>query len=130
MTAPDQTATSLLGKEQCPGHLTWSAFGASYPDSACSSALDWSDCDYTPVAELCDADDDYRPKGVPCPFCDPKGFTEYEFAEATALWASDESPVLAGTEIHYHDGRSLTWTATHPERGEETVLMRQMEEES
>ena len=121
MTAVNETPT-----EKCPGHLEWSAFGAWYPDTACSTALDWTGSVEPGTPTLCDADDDYRPKDIPCPFCDPEGFTQYQFAEATPLWATDESPVPAGTEIHYHDGKALTWTARHPERGEEAVLMREM----
>lgn len=73
--------TTLPGREECPGQLIWSAFGARYPDSVCSSALDWTGCDYEPVATLCDADDDFRPKDVPCPFCNPVGFIDYEWGD-------------------------------------------------
>ncbi len=118
----------MPGQEPCPGHLAWSAFGASYPDSVCSSVLDWSGCDYTPVATLCDADDEFRPKDVPCPFCDPDGFIDYGWSvssgETVILWEVDERAVHPDTEIHFHDGQALWWTATHPDRGEERVLFR------
>lgn len=121
------------GKEACPGHLVWSAFGAAYPDSVCSSVLDWSECEYTPVATLCDADDDFVPKDVPCPFCDSEGFVEYQFGlsngETLALWEVDGLPVEPGTEIHFHDSENLWWSATHPVRGEEKVLMRKLNDE-
>jgi len=94
-------------------------------DTVCSSALDWSNCDHEPVATLCDADDDFQPKDVPCPFCDPEGFIEYGWGgpdEHRIVWAGDGSYVTADTEIHFHDGRALWWTATHPKRGEERVL--------
>ncbi|MGQ7313392.1 hypothetical protein ACUOFU_16925 [Microbacterium arabinogalactanolyticum] len=116
----------LPGKENCPGHLTWSAFGATYPDTVCASALTWPR-GYAAWG-LCDADDDLREKGIPCPFCDPDGFIEYEWSvsagETVILWASDEQAVHPDTEIHFHDGEALWWTATHPERGEERVLFR------
>jgi len=120
---------ALPGKEECPGHMLWSAFGASYPDTVCSTALDWSEVEGgMPGIQLCDADDDFRPKGDPCPFHDWNGFLQAEFhvddGETVVLWASDETPVAAGTEIHFHDGEALWWTATHPDRGEERVLMR------
>lgn len=124
------TATETLpGKEECPGQLVWSAFGARYMDTVCSSALDWSKAGHEPVATLCDADDDFRPKDVPCPFCDPAGFVGYEWGgpdEHTVLWASDETPVPDSTEIHFHDAEALWWTATHPTRGEERVLIRRI----
>lgn len=122
--------TSLLGKEACPGYLQWSAFGAGYPDSVCSSVLDWSEAGYEPAATLCDADDDFRPKDVPCPFCDPDGFIEYQWGvaggETVILWESDETAVHPDVEIHFHDADALWWTATHPERGEERVLFRSL----
>ena len=123
------TALTPDAREKCPGHLTWSAFGAPYPDSVCSTVLNWTGVREPASPTLCDADDDFRPKDIPCPFCDPAGFTDYQFSEATPLWATDETPVAQGTEIHYHDGQALTWTATHPDRGEETVLMREMEDD-
>lgn len=116
----------LPGREVCPGHFEWSAFGATYPDTVCSSALDW------PEGQngwgLCDADDDFREKDVPCPFCHSDSFIDWGWAvssgESVILWESDETAVHPGTEIHFHDGRALWWTATHPERGEERVLFR------
>lgn len=115
----------MIEVEKCPGHMAWSAFGAPYMDTACSSALDWSEAGYTPVAELCDADDDFRPRGIPCPFCDPEGFIEYQWgdrAEYAVHWADGSD---AGyPEIHFHDGEALWWSATHPERGEEPVTIR------
>lgn len=114
----------LPGREECPGNLTWSAFGATYPDTVCASVLTWAD-GYQ-GSGLCDADDDFRERDVPCPFCSPEAFIEYEWGEPQdylLLWASDESPA-DGVEIHFHDGQALWWTATHPERGEERVLIR------
>lgn len=116
----------LHGVEECPGELTWSAFGAHYPDTVCANALGWSDGEH-PGPVLCDADDEFRARDVPCPFCDPEGFTRHQWGEPeeyTMLWATDEQPVEPGTVLHFHDGPALWWTATHPERGEERVLMR------
>lgn len=118
--------TSVPGVEECPGFLEWSAFGASYQDTVCSSALDWTECDIAPAATLCDADDGFRPKDVPCPFCDVAGFTAYQFGTAgefVVLWESDQTVAPRDVEIHFHDARALWWSATHPERGEECVLI-------
>jgi len=117
---------TLPGREACPGNLQWSAFGASYPDTVCASVITWAD-GYKGHG-LCDADDDLREKDVPCPFCDPDCFIDYEWSvsggETVILWEQDERAVHPDTEIHFHDGDALWWTATHPERGEERVLFR------
>jgi len=130
MTAPDMITTKLPGKEACPGHLEWSAFGASYPDTVCASVIEWEG---EPGWGLCDADDDFRPRDMPCPFCDPDGFIDNHWAvsdfETVILWESDEMAVHPDTEIHFHDGKALWWTATHPERGEERVLFRSLMED-
>lgn len=116
----------LPGQEECPGHLTWSAFGATYPDTVCASALTWPDGHRG--YGLCDADADFREGDVPCPFCDPDSFIDYQWSvgtgETVILWETDEQAVHPDTEIHFHDGQALWWTATHPERGEERVLFR------
>lgn len=120
---------TISGKEDCPGYLQWSAFGARYMDTVCSSALEWQD-GYQAWG-LCDADDDFREKGVPCPFCDSAAFIEYVWGspeEYAVLWELDESPA-GGAEIHFHDGQALWWSATHPDRGEERVLIRRLEME-
>jgi len=64
---------------KCPGRfMKWSAFGATYPDTVCATALEWPDGAF-PGLVLCDLDDDGRARGeIPCPFCDPNGFNEYE----------------------------------------------------
>lgn len=119
---------TVPGKEECPGYLTWSAFGATYPDTVCASALDWGDLPY-PGETLCDADDEFRPKDIPCPFCDPKNFILFEWGESNEYevrWSTDHALAL-GAEIHFHDGEALWWTATHPTRGEERVLIHQVE---
>lgn len=101
---------TLPGREKCPGNLQWSAFGATYMDTVCASALT------------------FREGEIPCPFCDPDGFIEYQWhvgdGETVILWEHDEQAVHPDTEIHFHDGQALWWTATHPERGEERVLFR------
>jgi len=124
----ERLEAKLPGAEDCPGHLTWSAFGANYPDTVCASALEWEE-GYAAYG-LCDADDDFREKDVPCPFCDPDAFIEYQWSvssgEHVILWAADERAVAPETEIHFHDDTALWWTATHPERGEERVLFRSL----
>lgn len=66
------------GREQCPGQFAhWSAWGATYSDTFCASALTWPVGEF-PGHVLCDADDDLRPRGeIPCPACDPNGFNEW-----------------------------------------------------
>lgn len=113
----------------CPGNLQWSAYGAGYPDTVCASILNWTNSRY-PGLYLCDADDDFRPNGdIPCPFCDSEGFQGYlgwKDGHHVLLWAADETPVPEGTPVRFHDGDALTCTATHPERGEEKVLAREL----
>lgn len=117
---------TLPGREKCPGNLQWSAFGATYMDTVCASALTWPEGQQG--YGLCDADADFREGEIPCPFCDPNGFIEYQWhvgdGETVILWERDEHAVHPDTEIHFHDGQALWWTATHPERGEERVLFR------
>ncbi len=114
-----------LGREACPGHFQWSAFGATYPDTVCSSALEWDE-GYIAWG-LCDADDNFREKGVPCPFCNPEDFLEYQWGapeERSIIWESDGTPV-AGSDIHFHDGQALWWTATRG-NAEERVLIKRL----
>jgi len=70
---------------ECPGMFVgWSAFGATYPDTVCATSLTWPE-GHDPGPVLCDADDDHRPKGIPCPACDPQGFAQYEDDPAAPL---------------------------------------------
>lgn len=115
---------------ECPGHWQWSAFGATYPDTVCATALVWREGD-DPGAVLCDADDEFRPRDVPCPACDPEGYTQYHWGDAGAyavIWADGTSadPV---PPLTFHDGTALTWTAVHPVRGEERVGVKRVSEE-
>lgn len=117
--------------ESCPGWLLWSAFGAWYPDSVCSSVLTWENpADHPGSGYLCDADDDLRCKDVPCPFCLPESFTEYEWGGGYVVptCATCEAMLPPGTPIDYHDGPALTFTATCPTDGRSNVLMRDYEE--
>lgn len=68
---------------ECPGQFVgWSAFGARYPDTVCSTSLTWAAGTAPSSPTLCDADDDHRPRDIPCPACDPAGFDEYAGAGA------------------------------------------------
>lgn len=119
-----------VGKESCPGHLTWSAFGAFYPDTVCATVIEWEDGH--DGWGLCDADDDFREKDIPCPFHDQEGFLEYSFAGGYYLpyWADTEELVPARTAIHFHEeGNSLWMSATHPVHGELKVVVREEPEE-
>jgi hypothetical protein len=116
--------------EPCPGQLTWSAFGAPYPDTVCSSALTWPDGEGPGDGVLCDADDDFRSRDVPCPFCNPEGFIGWAWGgreEMDARWyfdGTDGGPVPADVPISFHDGKDLMWSADHPVRGRIWVLAR------
>jgi hypothetical protein len=115
---------SPVGKEACPGHLTWSAFGASYPDTVCASALEWQP-GYQGYG-LCDADDDFCEKGIPCPFCDPDSFMSYEFGGGYYLpyWAETTEQVPDGASFNFHEvGNSLWISAEHPAHGELKVTV-------
>lgn len=117
--------------DPCPGHFQWSAFGAPYPDTVCADALDWSDVeDGFPGPVLCDADDDLRPKDIPCPMHDWVGFWEYQFGGGYTipLCAVDEARLPDGTRINFHDGYALSWTAICPDHGNQKVLMRDYSE--
>lgn len=120
----------LPGKEECPGWFQWSAFGARYPDTSCAATTNGYFLDTgEPIGPyLQDADRDDVQQDLPCPFCAPESFLEtyYPPGEHHVLWAYDETPVPDGTEIHFHDGEALWWTATHPTRGEERVLFRKL----
>lgn len=126
----DNTPTPMIQIEECPGDFEWSAFGARYPDTVCSKHLVWNEGAEPGSATLCDADDDFRPKDIACPFHEWATFTEYEFGGGyiVPLCDVDEKRLPNGTEIHCHDGRSLWWSATCPEHGEQRVLMRDMSE--
>lgn len=122
--------SAVIEVEACPGHLTWSAFGASYPDTVCSSALTSTDGLPLPSGVLADADDDFRLADIPCPFCDPAGFAEYQFGGwcNVPLCGVDEARLPEGTAIHFHDATALWWSAECPDHGEQRVLVRDMSE--
>ena len=120
----------LPGEEDCPGWFQWSAFGARYPDTYCAASTGayFLDTGESIGPYLQDADRDDVQQDLPCPFCATESFLEtyYPPDEHHVLWAHDETPVPAGTEIHFHDAEALWWTATHPVRGEERVLFRKL----
>lgn len=112
--------------ETCPGQLQWSAFGARYEDTQCGST--WTfDATGEPVGPyLQDLDSDRVQQDIPCPFCDPAGFTGYQWGgadEYVVIWGDGEH-APEGTELHFHNAPDLWWSATHPERGEERVGVR------
>ena len=78
--APHLTAQAVVSDAtvECPGlFVGWSAFGASYPDTVCSTSLTWEPGTEPSSPTLCDADDDNRPRDIPCPICDPEGFDRH-----------------------------------------------------
>lgn len=120
----------VLEPEKCPGRLEWSAFGARYPDTVCSSVLEWEDGEGPDDGYLCDADDDLRCKDIPCPFCNPASFAEYEFGGGYVIptCATCEQMLPPLTPIDFHDGRGLKMTATCPTCGRCNVLARDYED--
>lgn len=120
----------LPGKEECPRWFQWSAFGARYPDTSCAATTNgyFLDTGESIGPYLQDGYRDEVQQDIPCPFCAPESFLEHYYPadEHHTLWASDETPVPTGTEIHFHDAEALWWTATHPTRGEERVLFREL----
>lgn len=59
---------ALEFQEECPGAIPWSAFGADYFDTWCSTSLSWEEGDEPDVPTLCDMDDDGIPSGHICPY--------------------------------------------------------------
>lgn len=119
--------------ESCPGQLQWSAFGAPYMDTRCAQSTNSYFLDTgKPIGPyLQDDDSEFAQQDVPCPFCAPAAFLEHYWGEPdeyVVIW-SDGTIAPAGTEIHFHDGPSLWWSATHPERGEERVGIRSVDAE-
>lgn len=104
----------------CPGDLEWSAFGADYPDTVCSSAVTWeSERDNPGDGVLCDADDEFRPKDIPCPFCLPIAFLEYQSGGRGVEPTCRECLTrLTPEAVTFHDGQALTWTVACPTCGE------------
>ncbi|MFE6966944.1 hypothetical protein ACFVAJ_17670 [Agromyces sp. NPDC057679] len=113
--AAQNVAARMPGREPCPKNLTWSAFGATYPDTYCVDGL------------LYDADSNLGGE-ISCPFCDPVGFTDYQFGGGYVipLCSHGEHRIPNGTPIHYHDGDNLWWTADCLEHGEQRILWRDL----
>lgn len=124
-------ATMPIEIEECPGWLVWSAFGARYPDTACSRSLDWNPGDDPGWGVLCDADDDLRPKDVPCPWHEPVSFTDYMFGGGyqVPLCPVGDHRLPDGQEIHYHDAEALWWSATCAEHGEQRIKFHDFSED-
>ena len=110
--------------ESCPGDFQWSAFGADPPDTACSTSLAWKRGKKPKTPVLCDVNKNNKPSDIPCPMCNPKGFEKYLEVPEKYVWVwPDRTPLTKNTEIHFHDGDILTWSATHPDLGEQPVIM-------
>jgi len=98
MTAP---ATTVLEAPpaQCPGQFQWSAFGAPYSDTACQDGA------------CLDLDDLSSTAGIPCPFCAPVPFFDYEWGgtdvEPTCSVCLTRLPVEA---VRFVDATALAWT--------------------
>jgi hypothetical protein len=104
------------------GQFQWSAFGATYEDTICVDG------------NLGDLDDDGRTSaGIPCPFCNPGAYFEYQwgggYVHPTCATCKMRLPEKAGT-VTFHDGVALTWTGDCPTCGpDQPVLMRDYEAE-
>jgi len=117
----------LIGEEKCPGHFTWSAFGAPYPDTVCATVISWDKEGYIGWG-LCDADDDFREKGIPCPFHHTNDFISYSNGGGywVPYWTNTNKKVPDRTEFHIHEkGQSLSVSATHFHYGELEVEFRE-----
>ena len=83
----------------CPGQFQWSAFGATYSDTACQDGV------------CLDLDRLSTDGGVPCPFCRPADYFDYEWGgndvEPTCSVCLTRLPVKA---VRFIDGPALTWT--------------------
>lgn len=115
--------------QECPTWFTWSAFGASYPDTACSTGALEGEENH---GVLCDLDADYSDiHGISCPFCDPNGFLTYEWGGGYSLpyWFGTEEPVPHGTPILFNEqGDGLISYARHHKHGLLRVVMVELDE--
>lgn len=86
----------------CPTWFTWSAFGASYPDTECQSGT------------LLDLDSLSTSDGVPCPMCDPAGHWEQAFGGTSfaPVCLRCHQGISSGTPIVFHErGHALAMAA-------------------
>ena len=85
------------------GQLEYSVFGATYPDTECTSD------------GLVDLDGPTLRDDMCCPLCDPEGFFEYQwgggYIEPTCSVCLARLPV---SSVKFIDGQTLTWTVDCP----------------
>jgi hypothetical protein len=115
-----------VSAEECPGTFTWSAFGANYMDTVCANSLEWPE-EYQGWG-LCDADDDFRDKGIPCPFCNSENFVEYQYGGGyyRPYWVGTDTQVPDKTTIHFHEKENWLWmSAEHNVHGELKIEFRE-----
>lgn len=114
MTTPTPEAIEAAA-DSCPGGMfQWSAFGANYMDTYCQGG------------QLFDADSNTGGE-IPCPFCDPAGFWDYEGGDSETIPTCEkcESKLPDHTPLTFHDGAGLTMTAACPTCGDQTMLWRE-----
>lgn len=100
------------------GMFEWSAFGANYPDTACDNGL------------CSDYDGNWTSAGIPCPFCNPSAFYEYQWGGGwtvpTCLECQEKLPPKS--PLTFHDGPGLTFSADCAKcQAHTTTLMRDYE---
>lgn len=112
--ATNATKEAETPEDPCPqGMFEWSAFGANYSDTYCQDGL------------LFDADSNTGGE-ISCPFCDPIGFADYEFADSETIptCSKCETKLPNHTPLTFHDGHGLRMTAKCPGCGEQDMLWR------
>lgn len=112
--------TRPLDSDHPIGMFEWSAFGAWYPDTSCDNGI------------CTDHDGSWTFQGIPCPFCCPAAFWEYQWGGGYVIPTCGNclAHLPSGTVIKFHDGQSLTWTAQCPGcRSSQPILMREYEAE-
>lgn len=121
MTSTPQPLESSPNLEsECPGGMfQWSAFGANYPDTYCQNSV------------LFDADSN-RGGDIPCPFCDPNGFTDYAIAGSDTIptCSKCETQLPNGTPLKFADGPGLSMSAPCPTCGVQDMLWREYDPEA
>lgn len=126
MTTEEKQEAVTEAQAGCPTWFTWSAFGASYPDTQCIDGFLWD-------LDKCDDDKQlYGGGDIPCPMCNPEMATDYFFGGGykVPFWKHDNIRLPDGTKITYEEeGRSLKLTAKHPTDGQMPVVFIDMSEQ-
>lgn len=110
------TDTNPLPGNHPTGMFEWSAFGANYSDTSCDGGL------------CSDHDGNWTSAEIPCPFCCPAAFFEYQWGGGWIVptCAECEEKLPPKTPLTFHDGYALTFSADCPKcQAQTTTLMRE-----